>query len=191
MNSDPVVRAINTSLSNKPIHSEEEFGGRYIKGMVSNLADILHNNLAATSEKTYILTCAPSVESDQSARSQCESSLCAFWIAKDAKFLHADNEDSDQTVRLRRLIRVLPEHTRQTVRDLMLRLICFISRKNKITRDVPDVTEPNDDPVHLEDNGADDDKVMNYSITSMARTRMARLPWMIRTLFSVPTKSFQ
>ena len=30
-----------------------------------------------------------------------------------------------------------------------------------------------------------------YSITSMARTRMARLPWMIRTLFSVPTKSFQ
>ena len=30
-----------------------------------------------------------------------------------------------------------------------------------------------------------------YSITSMARTRMARLPWMIRTLFSVPTKFFQ
>ena len=30
-----------------------------------------------------------------------------------------------------------------------------------------------------------------YSITSMAWTRMARLPWMIRTLFSVPTKSFQ
>ena len=30
-----------------------------------------------------------------------------------------------------------------------------------------------------------------YSITSMARTRMARLPWIIRTLFSVPTKSFQ
>ena len=31
----------------------------------------------------------------------------------------------------------------------------------------------------------------NYSITSMARTRMARLPWMIRTLFSVPTKFFE
>ena len=30
-----------------------------------------------------------------------------------------------------------------------------------------------------------------YSITSMARTRMARLPWMIWTLFSVPTKSSQ
>ena len=33
--------------------------------------------------------------------------------------------------------------------------------------------------------------VGKYSITSMARTRMARLPWMIRTLFSVPTKFFQ
>ena len=27
-----------------------------------------------------------------------------------------------------------------------------------------------------------------YSITSMARTRMARLPWMIRTLFFSPYK---
>ena len=32
---------------------------------------------------------------------------------------------------------------------------------------------------------------VNYSITLMARTRMARLPWMIRTLFSVPSKFFQ
>ena len=29
-----------------------------------------------------------------------ESSLGAFWIVKDAKFLHADNEDSDQTARM-------------------------------------------------------------------------------------------
>ena len=27
-----------------------------------------------------------------------------FWIAMDAKFLHADNEDCDQTVQMRRLI---------------------------------------------------------------------------------------
>ena len=33
-----------------------------------------------------------------------ESSLGAFCIVKDAKFLHADNEDSDQTARMRRLI---------------------------------------------------------------------------------------
>ena len=33
-----------------------------------------------------------------------ESSLSAVWIAKDVKFFHVDNEDSDQTARMRRLI---------------------------------------------------------------------------------------
>ena len=33
-----------------------------------------------------------------------EFSLLAFWIANDAKFLHADNEDSCQTARMRELI---------------------------------------------------------------------------------------
>ena len=33
-----------------------------------------------------------------------ESSLGIFRIAKDAKFLHADNEDSNRTARMRRLI---------------------------------------------------------------------------------------
>ena len=33
-----------------------------------------------------------------------ESSLDAFWIANIAKFLYADNEDSDQNARMRRLI---------------------------------------------------------------------------------------
>ena len=33
-----------------------------------------------------------------------ESSLGTFCIATDAKFLHADNEDSNQTARMRRLI---------------------------------------------------------------------------------------
>ena len=33
-----------------------------------------------------------------------ESSLDAFWIVKDAEFLYADNEDSDQTARKGRLI---------------------------------------------------------------------------------------
>ena len=32
-----------------------------------------------------------------------ESSLGAFWIAKDAKFLNAGSEDSDQKARMRRL----------------------------------------------------------------------------------------
>ena len=32
------------------------------------------------------------------------SSLCAQWIAKDPRFLHADSEDSDQTGQMPRLI---------------------------------------------------------------------------------------
>ena len=46
----------------------------------------------------YLRTYAPSEDSDQlHIRAVCsESSLSAFWIAKDAKFLHADNEDSGQ-----------------------------------------------------------------------------------------------
>ena len=33
-----------------------------------------------------------------------ESSLCAQWVAKDPRFLHADSEDSDQTRQMPRLI---------------------------------------------------------------------------------------
>ena len=40
-----------------------------------------------------------------------ESSLCAQWVAKDPRFLHADSEDSDQTGRMPRLIWVLAAHT--------------------------------------------------------------------------------
>ena len=51
-----------------------------------------------------------------------ESSLGAFWIAKDAKFLRADNEDSDQIARMRRLIRVFVGRTCRKVRFLTLQL---------------------------------------------------------------------
>ena len=40
-----------------------------------------------------------------------ESSLGAFWVAKDTTFLHADNEDSDQAARMRRLIWVFVRRT--------------------------------------------------------------------------------
>ena len=33
-----------------------------------------------------------------------ESSLCAQWVAKDPRFLHADSKDSDQTGQMPRLI---------------------------------------------------------------------------------------
>ena len=38
--------------------------------------------------------------------------LCAQWVAKDPSFLHADGEDSDQTGRMPRLIRVFAGRTR-------------------------------------------------------------------------------
>ena len=40
-----------------------------------------------------------------------ESSLCTQWVAKDPSFLHADNEDVDQTGRMPRLIWVFAGHT--------------------------------------------------------------------------------
>ena len=40
-----------------------------------------------------------------------ESSMCAQWVAKDPRFLHADNEDSDQTGRMPRLIWVFAGRT--------------------------------------------------------------------------------
>ena len=40
-----------------------------------------------------------------------ESSLCAQWVAKDPRFLHADSEDSDQTGRKPRLIWVFTKRT--------------------------------------------------------------------------------
>ena len=33
-----------------------------------------------------------------------DSSICAFWIAKDTRFPFANKEDADRTVRMRRLI---------------------------------------------------------------------------------------
>ena len=46
-----------------------------------------------------------------------------FWIAKNAKLLHADDEDSDQITGMRRLICVLVRRKCQKVRFLTFRLI--------------------------------------------------------------------
>ena len=61
-----------------------------------------------------------------------ESSLGASWIAKGAKFLHADNEDSDQTARLRRLIWVFVGRTCEKVRFLTLRRIQYEDYRSKM-----------------------------------------------------------
>ena len=54
-----------------------------------------------------------------------ESSLGTFWTANDAKFLHADNEDSDQTARSHRLIWVVVGLTCPKGRLLTLWLSLF------------------------------------------------------------------
>ena len=52
-----------------------------------------------------------------------ESSLGTFWIAKDAKFPHADNESSNLTAPLHRQIRVFVRRTCQKEQFLTLLLI--------------------------------------------------------------------
>ena len=61
-----------------------------------------------------------------------ESSLCAQWAAKDPSFLHADSEDSDQTGRMHRLIRLCWAHT-HFVGFVVHRLISLLSVRLKIT----------------------------------------------------------
>ena len=60
-----------------------------------------------------------------------ESSLGALRIANDAKFLHADNEDSDQTAQMRRLIWDFVGRARQKVRWLTLRFE-YATEKHKL-----------------------------------------------------------
>ena len=73
------------------------------------------------SQKTYLRTCSPSEDSDQTAHS--ESFLVAFLIAEDAKYLYTDNEASEQIARIRRPIIVFVGLTCQKVHFLTLRLL--------------------------------------------------------------------
>ena len=52
-----------------------------------------------------------------------ESSMGTSWLAKDVAFLHADNEASDQTAQMRRLIWIFFGRMCQKVRFLKLRLL--------------------------------------------------------------------
>ena len=54
-----------------------------------------------------------------------ESLLCAQWVAKDPRFLHADSEDSDQTGRMPRLIWVFAGRI-STLLVLSYRGSCFL-----------------------------------------------------------------
>ena len=65
------------------------------------------------------ITCAPSKDSNQPRH-------CAQWVAKDLMLLHADSEDSDQTRRMPRLIRVFAGRTGDFVGFVVWRLIWFL-----------------------------------------------------------------
>ena len=54
-----------------------------------------------------------------------ESSLCVQWVAKDPRFLHADNEDSDPTGLMPRLIWVFAWCTCNFVGFVLSQLIYF------------------------------------------------------------------
>ena len=65
-----------------------------------------HNNLSRDVRKYTLVHVRPS-KTQVSPRIRAvwsESSLGAFWTAKDINFVYADNEHSDQTARMRRLI---------------------------------------------------------------------------------------
>ena len=55
-----------------------------------------------------------------------------IWIANDAQFIHADNEDSDQTARKRSLIRVFVGGLSKELHSLTSRHIYYESVLNKI-----------------------------------------------------------
>ena len=68
-------------------------------------------------DKVNKMTLAPSEDSDQPGHP-----LCTQWVAKDPMFRHADREDSDQTGRMPRLIRVFGGHIYHFVGFVVLRL---------------------------------------------------------------------
>ena len=60
----------------------------------------------------YFQICAPSEDLNEPAKTRWPISLSplgALWIASDLWLLHTDGEDSDQTARMRMLIRVFAE----------------------------------------------------------------------------------
>ena len=62
-----------------------------------------------------------------------EPSLGAVWLSRDTKFVLADNEDSDQTARMRRLIWVSVGRTCPKLRFLTLQFINFsVPAPNKV-----------------------------------------------------------
>ena len=81
---------------------------KILKMMLNFYGTILSPNITnePPRDKTNIMTHAPSEDRSACASAQSDQSLrCALnWVANDPSFLHADNEDSDQTGPMPRLI---------------------------------------------------------------------------------------
>ena len=81
---------------------------------ISGQTDQTNTNKWAATWQNQKSDCAPSEDSDQPIGIRqvwSESSLCAWWVVKDPRLLHADSEDSDQTERIPRLIWVFAGRT--------------------------------------------------------------------------------
>ena len=78
-------------------------------------------------QKMYVWKCTPSEDSDQLAHSRSLIRIFTGSImdSQGCKFFHVDNEDSDQTARMRRLIWVIAVRTCKKVRFLTLWFTLF------------------------------------------------------------------
>ena len=75
--------------------------------------------------KTNEMAYAPSELRSAWASAQSDQPLCAQWVAKDPRYHHADNEDSDQTGQMPRLIWVFTGSTCHFAGFAMRRLNYF------------------------------------------------------------------
>ena len=84
-------------------------------------------HMSHSTTKTNKMTCVPSKDLDQHGHppSLIRVFACAVWVAKDARFFHADSEDSDQTGRMPRLIWVFDGRKGHFVCFVTWRLICL------------------------------------------------------------------
>ena len=102
--------------------------------MVTKFEDRFSCDIAPINEpqqdKTNKLTCEPSEDhqSDQPGylHSLIRVFACAKWVAKDSRFLCANNKDSDQTGRISQLIGVFADCSGHVIGFVMLRLKIFL-----------------------------------------------------------------
>ena len=105
-------------------------------------------------EKKYLLTCAPGEYSDQPAHARSSIRIISviFWIAKGTRFLQAERENCDQSLRMRRMIWLFNVRTCSEVHFSTLRSICFFflfePAHDKTDNKTCAISEDSDQPAH-------------------------------------------